>query len=187
MRDGEGGRDMARSRWRRAKRRAGLTLVAALALTALASSWGPAPNRGAVALSLWDDPAALAPETRCLAQAVYFEARGEPFEGQLAVAEVVLNRVGDARYPDTVCGVVFENELRRDACQFSFACDGRSDRPREARPWARAVLTASLVREGGLRSLTGAATHYHADWVRPGWSRVLDPTVRIGAHRFYRE
>ena len=128
----------------------------------------------------------LAAADRCLAQAIYFEARGEPFEGRMAVAQVIRNRVADRRYPNDVCGVVFQNAHRRHACQFSFACDGRSDEPRDMTAWRDAVDLAKLVNEGGLRDLTSAATHYHADYVAPDWGKAFDATVTIGRHLFYR-
>ncbi len=121
-----------------------------------------------------------------MAQAVYFEARGEPFEGQLAVALVVLNRVRDARYPNEICAVVFENETWRNRCQFSFACDGRSDRPSDFSAWVSAVKTARMVGTGGLRDLTQASTHYHAEYVEPEWAARFRQTVKIGRHYFYR-
>ncbi|MCG8693751.1 MAG: cell wall hydrolase [Minwuiales bacterium] len=123
---------------------------------------------------------------RCLAQAIYFEARGEPFEGQLAVALVVLNRVKNTGYPNNVCGVVFQNEHRRHACQFSFACDGKSDEPKERAAWDRALKLARLANTGNLRDLTGASTHYHADYVSPTWAGGLNKTVKVGQHQFYR-
>jgi len=123
----------------------------------------------------------------CLAQAVYFEARGEPLAGQYGVAAVVLNRTADLRYPADVCGVVFQGESRRHACQFSFACDGLSDRPRPGRAWRRALHVAEQSLAGFRPDLTGRATHYHADSVQPDWARTLNHTVTIGAHRFYRD
>lgn len=131
--------------------------------------------------------AALDPPIRCLAQAIYFEARGETFEGQMAVAQVVMNRVADPRYPAKICAVVFQNADRRHRCQFSFACDGKSDRARNRRAWHRALGLARLVATGPLRDLTAAATHYHADYVAPYWAGRLDQTVKIGRHQFYRE
>lgn len=122
----------------------------------------------------------------CLALAVYFEARSEPIAGQKAVAEVVLNRVQDKRFPGTVCGVVFQNEKWRHRCQFSFACDGRSDRPRERRPWEQARRVAAFVAAGIAQQMTGTATHYHATYVRPSWAKRLERTVQVGRHVFYR-
>ena len=123
---------------------------------------------------------------RCLAQAIYFEARGEPFEGRMAVAQVVHNRIRDPRYPNDVCAVVFQGADRPHRCQFSFACDGKSDRPRDAAAWKSAVRLAQLVNGGHLRDLTGRATHYHADYVSPHWAKEYKRTQTIGRHRFYR-
>ncbi len=132
------------------------------------------------------DPARAAAVT-CLAQAVYFEARGEPLAGQFAVAAVVMNRVADRRYPDRVCDVVFQGEHRRHACQFSFACDGLSDRATPGRSWRRALHVAEQSLAGFRPDLTGRATHYHADTVNPDWADALQHTVAIGGHRFYRD
>ncbi|SLN76881.1 cell wall hydrolase [Oceanibacterium hippocampi] len=133
------------------------------------------------------DRAALAAKERdCLAKAVYFEARGEPYMGQLAVALVIANRMQDRRYPDSACGVVYQNATRRNACQFSFACDGRSDTPRDPASWARAQGVADMVLSRTLRDLTDAATHYHADYVAPRWASHLQRTQTIGRHVFYR-
>ena len=126
-------------------------------------------------------------QARCLAQAVYFEARSEPVEGQLAVAQVVLNRVDDRRYPSTVCGVVFQNKRMRNRCQFSFACDGRSDEPFERRAWERAKKISHMATEGLWADVTRHATHYHADYVDPHWSSAMLHTVSHGRHVFYRD
>lgn len=125
-------------------------------------------------------------ELRCLAEAIYFEARGEPDAGQAAVAQVVLNRVASGLYPSTVCGVVFQNRWRRNACQFSFACDGHSLRISEADSWARAMKIAAAVSKGSTYiAAVGDATHYHANYVRPRWANRLKRTDRIGHHIFY--
>ena len=144
-----------------------------------------APASGTAAITSLE--AGLDPPVRCLAQAIYFEARGEPFEGQMAVAQVVLNRVADPRYPGEICAVVFQHANRRHRCQFSFACDGKSDRARDRRAWQSAVRLARLILIGPLRDLTAASTHYHADYVAPNWAGQLDRTVKIGRHQFYRE
>ena len=122
----------------------------------------------------------------CLAQAIYFEARGESIDGQFAVASVVLNRVSDERYPDSICGVVFQNQNWVDACQFSFACDGSPDKPKEAAAWAMSKRIANLARADFLPDTSGDATHYHATYVRPGWSKRLVQTAQFGKHIFYR-
>ena len=125
------------------------------------------------------------PDLKCLAQAVYFEARGEPFSGQIAVAQVVHNRVEESG--KSYCDVVFEGSSHRHACQFSFACDGKSDKAQEKQAWLRAVMVASLVRSGNLRDISGNATFYHANYVSPKWSKSLTRTASIGNHIFYRQ
>ncbi len=126
-------------------------------------------------------------EERCLAQAVYFEARSEPEEGQAAVAQVVLNRVMSGLYPASVCGVVFQNQQRHNACQFSFACEGRALRVSEPEAWSRAVRIAKEVAEGSAYvSDVGGSTHYHANYVRPTWARALTKMDVIGHHIFYK-
>ncbi|RMF16882.1 MAG: cell wall hydrolase [Alphaproteobacteria bacterium] len=126
-------------------------------------------------------------DERCLAQAVYFEARSEPLAGQLAVAQVVLNRVRSPWWPDSVCAVVFQNERWRHRCQFSFACDGLSDRPREMRAWRIARMVARTALDHGWPDITLHATHYHADYVRPAWQTQMVETARFGRHLFYRD
>jgi len=123
----------------------------------------------------------------CLAQAVYFEARSESPEGQLAVAQVVLNRVSSPFWPDSICGVVFENDHRRHACQFSFACDGVSDQPQNPQAWKRAKRLAAVALSGLWKDVTDRATHYHADYVAPAWRNRFDMTVTFGRHIFYRD
>ncbi len=124
----------------------------------------------------------------CLAKAIYFEARGEPANGQLAVAQVVMNRVTHWFYPNNVCDVVFQNHHRRNRCQFSFACDGRSDRARDASSWQTAVDIATRVLSGESQSeaVGTQATHYHANYVRPRWIRDMVKIRKIGIHIFYR-
>lgn len=132
------------------------------------------------------DPAHLARERRCLEQAVYFEARSEPEDGQAAVAQVVLNRVKSDLYPDTICGVVFQNSHRHLACQFTFTCEGKSLRVTEPASWERAKRIAAAVLEGETYLFSvGGATHYHADYVRPRWASRLRHADTIGRHIFY--
>lgn len=124
---------------------------------------------------------------RCLAEAIYFEARSEGPSGKLAVAEVVLNRLRDPRYPRTVCGVVYQGSQRATGCQFSWTCDGLSDRPAETLAWERSkALAAYVMLDVEWEKLTGDATHYHATYVRPYWARTLEKTARVGRHIFYR-
>ena len=131
--------------------------------------------------------AVSAADLRCLATAIYFEARGEPERGQAAVAQVVLNRVESEAYPDSVCGVVYQNQHRRNACQFSFACDGRAETIHEKKAWNKAREIADDV-ANGRESLAeiGTATHYHANSVRPSWAKRLRRVGLIGRHVFYR-
>jgi spore germination cell wall hydrolase CwlJ-like protein len=127
-------------------------------------------------------------ELKCLATAIYFEARGEPEEGQLAVAQVILNRVKNPAYPNTICGVVYQNQSRRNRCQFSFACDGRTDRITDMAAWGRAeALAKRSVEEQAAAFIdeVGSATHYHATYVRPRWAGRMTQTDRIGRHIFY--
>lgn len=133
------------------------------------------------------DPARLDREKRCLAEAVYFESRSEPEEGQAAVAQVVLNRVQSGLYPASVCGVVYQNRTHYKACQFSFACEGRSLRITEQAAWTTAVRVATEVMEGRTYiSDVGRSTHYHTNYVRPRWARALTKMDVIGRHIFYR-
>ena len=132
------------------------------------------------------DPAKMDREQRCLAEAVYFEARSEPEDGMAAVAQVVLNRAKSGLYPSSVCGVVYQNRHRYMACQFSFACEGKALRITDAGSWATATRIASAVIEGRTYNAeVGGATHYHANYVKPGWSRRLKRMDVIGRHIFY--
>jgi spore germination cell wall hydrolase CwlJ-like protein len=131
-------------------------------------------------------PESMADETRCLAEAIYFEARSEGEDGRAAVAQVVLNRVKSGKYPGSICGVVYQNRHRKLACQFSFACDGKTLRVTEPKPWEAAERIAREVYEGKIYLVeVGAATHYHADYVRPHWARKLKKMDVIGRHVFY--
>ena len=133
------------------------------------------------------NPENLDREQRCLAEAVYFEARSEPEEGQAAVAQVVLNRAKSGLYPSNVCGVVYQNRHRYMGCQFSFACEGKSLRIADGPSWSTATRIAKNVFEGRTYLAdVGGSTHYHADYVRPGWSRRMKRTDVIGRHIFYK-
>jgi spore germination cell wall hydrolase CwlJ-like protein len=121
----------------------------------------------------------------CLAQNMWFEARGSSVSDQLAVAHVVLNRVADPRYPDDICAVVWQPK------QFSWTHDGRSDRVRfgnriDRRIWKELVQLSMAAMGGQLEDPTGGATHYHADYVRPDWARRMDLLIRIDDHLYYR-
>jgi len=124
---------------------------------------------------------------KCLADAIYFESRGEPVRGQIAVAQVIMNRVFSGYYPTTVCGVVYQNAHRRLACQFTFACDGIPDKITEPDAWERAKRLSRETLDGKhWLPDVGKATHYHAYWVRPHWVRTMNKLDKIGVHTFYR-
>ena len=128
-----------------------------------------------------------AEQQRCLATAVYFEARGESAKGQAAVAQVVLNRVRNPAYPDTVCGVVYQNAQQRNRCQFSFACDGIAERVRRQSAYQRAARIAMAVTTGETYvSEVGSSTHYFANYVRPRWASSMVKMASIGDHIFFR-
>lgn len=122
----------------------------------------------------------------CLAEALYFEARGETLKGQFAVAEVILNRVSSSSYPDSVCGVINQGTGKRYQCQFTYTCDGRKEVIHEKKAYERVAKVAKAAIEGVSDPLTSGATHYHTKAVRPSWSRVYKETARIGVHIFYR-
>lgn len=124
-------------------------------------------------------------ELECLARAIYFEARGESIKGQAAVAEVILNRVDSPLFPRTICGVVQQGGS--GGCQFSFICDGRSDRIADRQSWYVAEKVASALVDGAPRQLTDGATYFHTPAVRPSWSKRFTRTAHIGAHYFYRQ
>jgi hypothetical protein len=123
---------------------------------------------------------------RCLTEALYFEARGENIVGQVAVAEVILNRVDTERYPNSVCGVVRQGEKRKNACQFSFICDGKAEIIGNRKVFEELGKVAWVMMQGKPRILTGKATHYHNTSVKPRWASKFVRTARIGAHIFYR-
>ena len=125
-------------------------------------------------------------EWRCLAEALYFEARGESVKGQFAVAEVILNRVDSPNYPDTICGVVHQGTGRKYACQFTYTCDGYKEVIREPGAFAQVGKVAKLMLSGAPRALTQGATHYHTTAVNPRWARKFPRTAKIGVHLFYR-
>jgi len=125
---------------------------------------------------------------KCMADAVYFEARGEPRRGQEAVAQVVMNRVFSGKYPNDVCGVVYQNAHRHLACQFTFACEGKDlSRIDEPDMWEQAKRIAKDTLDGKIwLSEVGHATHYHAYWVRPSWVHEMAKLYKLGVHTFYR-
>jgi len=133
------------------------------------------------------------PQAWCLAQNVYYESRGSSLADQAAVADVVLNRVEDARYPNSICGVVKQGrqyasgQMIRNQCQFSWYCDGKSDYPRDKEAWTKAQQIAyMMLYYKDYRGITEGATHYHADYVAPKWAKDMTLIGRIGNHIFYR-
>ena len=149
-------------------------------------------------------------EAHCLALNVYYETRSDNLAGMYAVSDVVLNRVRDDRYPNTICEVVYQGPVKeswktkkdpdlpdeerkynpiRNMCQFSWYCDGKNDIPKDETGWATAQYVAGSILYGNKhRGLTEGSTHYHASYVRPRWTRDrgMNHVGRIGAHIFYR-
>jgi len=139
------------------------------------------------------------PESYCLALNIYYESRGSNLADKAAVADVVLNRVNDSRYPNTVCEVIYQGQKKpswkdpnkmvmvRNKCQFSWYCDGKADDPVEGDAWANAQQIAYLmIHIGQYRGIAEGATHYHAHYVKPKWARDLQLVGSIGSHIFYR-
>jgi spore germination cell wall hydrolase CwlJ-like protein len=126
-------------------------------------------------------------EQHCLTAGIYFEARGEPVKGQAAVSQVILNRVKNPAYPDSICGVVYQNKEWRNRCQFSFACDRIKDKVTDPKRWEIASYVARETTEGRIwLKEVGSSTHYHATYVHPKWANTMKKVGRIGLHIFYR-
>ena len=137
-------------------------------------------------------------EATCLAKNMYYEARNQGLAGQFAVSLVVMNRVKDDRYPNTICGVVEQGPTReswkkngvfypiRNRCQFSWYCDGLSDTPTEKDAWDNAIMVANGVYHSNFEDFVEGATHYHAYYVAPEWASAKTYIVRIEDHIFYR-
>ena len=121
----------------------------------------------------------------CLAQALYFEARGESIKGQFAVAEVILNRMDSKDFPNSVCGVVNQGSSKRHKCQFSYMCDGRFEIVNEKQAFEISGKIAKIMLRGAPRKLTTGATFYHSQNVSPRWSKNFHKTASIGQHYFY--
>ncbi|UDL91769.1 cell wall hydrolase [Mesorhizobium sp. PAMC28654] len=127
------------------------------------------------------------PEQACLANGIYFEARSESVRGQAAVAQVILNRVRNPAYPNSICGVVYQNDSWFNRCQFSFACDGRKKRVDSPVAYKTAQDIAMAVTAGKIFiPEVGSSTHYYAQYVHPGWARTMQKMAKIGLHIFYR-
>ena len=125
-------------------------------------------------------------ELECLADAVYYEARGETPSGQAAVAQVVMNRVRHPAFPKSICGVVFQGAYHRTGCQFSFACDGSMRHARDVGAWNRARKIAARALAGDIANQVGSATHFHTTSVSPVWGPRLMRVAQVGMHIFYR-
>ena len=126
-------------------------------------------------------------EVMCIAMAIYHEARGEPLAGRFAVAEVVMNRMADPRYPDDACSVVYDGGEGRHQCEFSFYCDGKSDQPDlSSIAWHSAQRVAQAVYEHRVDPIVGAATHYHTIYTRPDWASSGYVVATVNDHVFYR-
>ena len=161
-----------------------------------ASACGPGSQLSVYPILAWThkikafiDPRII--EKSCLASAVYFEARSEPQAGQMAVAMVILNRTKAPHYPSSICGVVYQGASRLNACQFSFACDGKPDLAQDSSAWEAAIAVTTLALAGDRQvknrqmQMVSTATHYHADYVEPHWSKSLHRLAKIGHHIFY--
>jgi|TARA_R110000782_G_scaffold200584_2_gene289393 N-acetylmuramoyl-L-alanine amidase len=130
----------------------------------------------------------------CLALGLYHEARSEPLVGQLSVGFVVMNRVDDSRYPDSICEVVKQgrthpnnpNVMLRHQCQFSFFCDGLNDTPKNLPAWNHSIILASQILGGQYKNTSEGATHYHANYVSPTWADESKMIAQVGTHIFYR-
>jgi Cell Wall Hydrolase len=126
-------------------------------------------------------------ERRCLAIAIYFEARGEPVSGQVAVGQVIMNRVRSPLFPETICGVVYQGQMQK-GCQFSFTCDGKTDTPRNDEQWAQAQDISKKITAGELwLPEVGYSTYYHANYVNPYWAGSMSKIDKIGRHIFYKK
>ena len=138
------------------------------------------------------------PEINCMALNIYYETRGSSLADSYGVADVVLNRVEDTRYPNSICEVVYQGEkhasgqMKRNRCQFSWYCDGKSDVPRDKESWKRAQSIAwDIIQWDNYRGITEGATHYHAHYVNPRWNKSrkgfsITRLGRIGTHIYYR-
>ena len=125
-------------------------------------------------------------ELKCLSEALYFEARGEQIEGQIAVADVIINRKNSRQFPGTICGVVSEGAHKRHACQFSYNCDGKLELIYDKKTYRRIVKLSSMILNGAFSDVTNGATFFHASEVSPSWSKKFKKTRKIGRHIFYK-
>jgi len=144
----------------------------------------------------YDENGELEEARYCMAQNIYFEAANQSFAGKLAVAHVVINRVEDGQFPNTVCGVIYQaktyinwkgNEMPvKNQCQFSWYCDGLSDEPVDSKTWMRSMFIAELVLTGRYQDITEKSLWYHADYILPYWADELEYVTTIDNHIFYK-
>ena len=150
-------------------------------------------------LSMHGESFLMTQDTYCMALNIYHESRSENLAGKFAVADVVMNRVYDRRYPHTICSVIYQAEMKpswkdpldmipvRNRCQFSWFCDGKSDEPAESDAWNESLLVAhQSINEGRMAGITEGATHYHTTSIEPYWASSLNQIGTIGSHIFYR-
>ncbi len=159
-----------------------LALVSILSLLAFALYGGTAAQARTNASGTVDGDR----ELKCLALNIYFEARSEPEAGKFAVGHVVMNRVAHKRFPKSICRVIRQGgQVRRHRCQFSWWCDGKTDRPRDAAAWDNSKRIAKMVYTGISEDPTDGALWYHADYVKPNWRHDFQRGPKIGRHVFY--
>lgn len=166
------------------------SVLASAGQSHLTSLVTPVSRQGAIYNASWlnsqDAPSGGA-QWECLAEALYFEARGETIKGQFAVAEVIMNRVKSSRFPNSICAVINQGTGKKYQCQFTYTCDGIPEHIREPQAWDRVGKVARAILDGRApMNLTDGATHYHTTAVRPRWSRTYTKTAAIGVHVFYR-
>lgn len=158
-------------------------------------------------IKAWETEQAKLKEVECLAKNMYYEARNQGTAGKLAVTNVVLNRVKDERFPNTICEVVKQGPTReswktkkdknlpdeeriyypiRHKCQFSWYCDGKSDEPVDSKTYMETLILADMILRGDIHDFTEGATHYHNDTVDPYWNEHLVLMLTIDNHIFYK-
>jgi hypothetical protein len=160
--------------------------VAPAAAAAAIPAAAGAPQLPAQVQKVADAGPSRSRELDCLAQAVYFEARGEGARGQAAVATVIMNRVKNPHFPKTVCGVVYQGASHRGGCQFSFACDGHAERVVEWDAWEQARRVAARALSGVVLRDVGKATYFHTADVAPQWGPSMLRVAQVGLHVFYK-
>ena len=157
-------------------------IVAVMVTVPIFANVAEAPTKTTLAVAM---AAMNEKEAHCLALNLYHEARGETAEGVIAVAHVVLNRVKSKFYPNTICEVVRQGGERRNRCQFSWWCDGRSDAAKDKQAMATMNVIAHAVMRGVIQDPTNGATFYHATYVNPYWAKTMAAQTKIGKHIFY--